>query len=200
MKKILSIVVLVLFANTLLGQQTVELCPWERNTFTYYSSSNSIGSWSWRLGPDTISYSNSVTITWTSPGDYSVIVEFESECSTPKEIYQIHVIECAESAIYFPNAFTPNNDGINDRWGPKGIGIVQLEWTVWNRWGEMIFKSNDLDISPDKCNIWDGTYVKRKDPNDDFYYVQNDVYVYKAYWTDVNGIQGQKIGHIVLIR
>jgi gliding motility-associated-like protein len=194
------LLVLVLLANTILGQQTVELCPWERNTFTYYSSSNSIGSWSWRLGADTISYSSNVTITWTSPGDYSVIVQLEADCGIPKEVYLVHVIECAESAIYFPNAFTPNGDGVNDRWGPIGIGIVELEWTVWNRWGEMIFKSNDLDIDPKPCNIWDGTYVKRKDPYDDFYYVQNDVYVYKAYWKDVNGVQGQKYGHIVLIR
>ena len=200
MKRLLFVILLALFANISLCQQTVELCPWERNTFTYFSSSNSVGTWYWRLGSDTLSNSNNVTITWTDPGDYSVIVEFESFCGVPKQIYHVHVIECAEAAIYFPNAFTPNNDGTNDRWGPKGVGIAELEWTIWNRWGEMIFQSNSLDIQPEACNLWDGTYIKRKSPGDDFYYVQEDVYVYKASWKDVNGVTGQKIGHIVLIR
>lgn len=196
----LAVIFLLLMANLSPSQQTVELCPWERNTFTYFSSSNSTGTWLWRLGPETLSESNNVTITWTDPGDYSVTVEFQSECGIPKDFYLVHVIECTEAAIYFPNAFTPNDDGTNDRWGPKGVGIVEIEWTVWNRWGEMIFQSRDLDIEPKTCNIWDGTYIKREDVNDDFYYVQNDVYVYKAFWKDVNGIYGQKIGHIVLIK
>jgi gliding motility-associated-like protein len=196
----LAVIFLLLMANISHSQQTVELCPWDRNTFTYFSSSNSTGTWVWRLGSDTLSQSNNVTITWTDPGDYSVTVEFQSGCGIPKDVYQIHVIECTEAAIYFPNAFTPNNDGTNDRWGPKGVGIVEIEWSVWNRWGEMIFQSKDLDVDPNPCNIWDGTYIKRGDVNDDFYYVQNDVYVYKAFWKDVNGIYGQKIGHIVLIK
>ena len=178
------------------GQQTVELCPWERNTFTYYSSSNSVGSWSWALGPDTISYNNSVTITWVNPGDYNLVVEFKSGCNIPKDVYKIHVIECTEIAIYFPNSFSPNNDGINDRWGPKGIGIVELEWSIWNRFGEMIFKSNDLDKEPEKCNLWDGSLNN----SNSFDYIQNDVYVYKANWRGSNGSYGQKIGHIVIVR
>jgi gliding motility-associated-like protein len=191
---------IILLCSEAFSQQTVELCPGNRNTYTYFSSSNSQGSWLWTLNNDTVSHSQSVTLYWSEIGDFKLSVYFESECPADPQIYTIHVIECADAAIYFPNAFTPNNDGVNDRWGPKGIGIVELEWQVFNRWGELIFWSNDLDTSPDPCDIWDGTYVKRKSPDDDFYYVQNDVYVYKANWKDVNGNTGQKYGHIVLIR
>jgi len=189
-------IVLILLLNFMLakGQQTVELCPGNRNTFTYYSSSNSVGSWLWRLGSDTISNNSSVTITWTEPGDFNIEVELNGLCSSPEENYIVHVIECAEAAIYFPNAFTPNNDRVNDRWGPKGIGIVEIEWRIFNRWGEEIYYATSMD------DWWDGTYVKNKPIGDPFYYVQDDVYVYKANWKDVNGIEGQKIGHIVLIR
>ncbi len=52
-----------------------------------------------------------------------------------------------------PNAFTPNNDGVNDCYGTKYWGIIlEIEFSIYNRWGERIFYTAD----PAKC--WDGTY------------------------------------------
>lgn len=172
------------------AQQTIELCPGNRNTFTYYFGSNFVGTWLWTIDEDTLSRNNTVTITWDNPGEYEIVVSLESGCSSPYRKYWVHVIECAEAAIYFPNAFTPNSDGINDRWGPVGIGIVEIEYRIFNRWGEEIF------YSPDMKYWWDGTYKKGTGE----YYVQEDVYVWKASWADVRGEFGQAVGHVVLIR
>jgi gliding motility-associated-like protein len=56
------------------------------------------------------------------------------------------------SAVYVPTAFTPNNDGLNDRLKPYYIGIQKLYYfTVFNRWGEMVFTTKNLAAG------WDGT-------------------------------------------
>jgi gliding motility-associated-like protein len=58
----------------------------------------------------------------------------------------------ATKKIYIPNAFTPNGDSRNDDWRifTKGIKFMNVE--VFNRWGELVFKSFDLEQG------WDGTF------------------------------------------
>jgi len=178
------------------AQQTVRTCPEDRKTFTYYSFANGIGAWAWVMNSDTISHTNTITITWSDPGIYELVVYFESGCPVIPQYYKVEVLECVESAIYFPNAFTPNNDYTNDLYGPKGIGIKELHWSIWDRWGEMIFESDYLDIRPENCILWDGTNQKATGQ----YYCQNDIYVWKAEWTDVNNNRGSGVGFVALIR
>jgi gliding motility-associated-like protein len=187
MKALLSLA-LLLFAILPKAQQTIELCEDYRNTFTYYSSSNVVGTWLWTVGEDTLSRANTVTITWDTPGSYEIVADFESGCPVNPRKYWVHVIECTESAIYFPNAFTPNGDGTNDRWGPKGVGIVKIKWTIFNRWGVEVYRSESMN------DWWDGSFRSGE------YYVQNDVYIYKAEWVGINGVTGSTVGHVVLIR
>lgn len=60
-----------------------------------------------------------------------------------------------------PNAFTPNGDGLNDCYGIRYWGIIyEVEFSIFNRWGERIFYTKD----PNQC--WDGTYKGvQQDPN-----------------------------------
>lgn len=50
-----------------------------------------------------------------------------------------------ETLVFLPNAFTPDNDGINDGFRPvfSGFEPTLYEFTIWNRWGEAVFFSND---------------------------------------------------------
>jgi gliding motility-associated-like protein len=59
---------------------------------------------------------------------------------------------CGEPDIFVPNSFTPNNDGANDRLFVRGRNITELEFLVFDRWGEKVFETNDLNIG------WDGTF------------------------------------------
>lgn len=73
--------------------------------------------------------------------------------------------------VYIPNAFSPNGDGINDRfiiyWG-EGVTLVR-SLRIFDRWGNALFEQNDLD--PDDPNAgWDGSFRHRP--------VERDVYVY----------------------
>lgn len=67
--------------------------------------------------------------------------------------------------LHIPNAFTPNGDGINEVFIPKGEGIEFFRMMIYNRWGELIYETDDLQ------NGWDGTYQGVLS--------QQDVYIYK---------------------
>lgn len=68
--------------------------------------------------------------------------------------------------VYVPNAITLNGDGLNDIFYFKSISVDQFELMIFNRWGELLFTSNDINKG------WDGTY-KGQD-------VQIDTYVWKV--------------------
>ena len=64
---------------------------------------------------------------------------------------------CSDDALFFPNAFSPNDDGINDVLrvrGAEGFGTMNL--IVYNRWGEKVFESSDPEIG------WDGRFEGKK--------------------------------------
>ena len=56
------------------------------------------------------------------------------------------------TSLFMPTAFTPDSDGINDQFGAKGINVRDFHLEVFNRWGEKIFESTDINTH------WDGTY------------------------------------------
>ncbi|WP_164851188.1 gliding motility-associated C-terminal domain-containing protein [Larkinella soli] len=57
----------------------------------------------------------------------------------------------ADSAFFVPDAFSPNGDGINDRFAPLAEGISAYRLTVFNRWGEVVFRATETSDG------WDGT-------------------------------------------
>lgn len=66
--------------------------------------------------------------------------------------------------IPIPNAFTPNNDGLNDTFKPFSSNVSEYKMYIFNKLGEKVFESNDINIG------WDG-YFKGK--------IIQDSYVYK---------------------
>ena len=72
------------------------------------------------------------------------------DCSSARTRVNIKVVN--ETKIVVPNAFTPNNDGKNDTWGIRVIGIVKLNYIrVFNRWGQLIYETSNPDAR------WNGT-------------------------------------------
>lgn len=91
-----------------------------------------------------------------------------------------------EGALYVPNTFTPNRDGINDIFMALGVEIKEFEMTIFNRWGEDIFRTDDLLYG------WDGTHRGAKCPI--------GVYAWKISYTENSGKEGSLIGHVSLLR
>lgn len=98
-----------------------------------------------------------------------------------------NVVQFAKSTtIYLPNAFTPDQDGANDRFGAIGLNAESYDLKVFNRWGELIFTSTHIN---DK---WDGTYKGKLVPE--------GVYVYTMYAKEAaTGKAISKTGTVTLI-
>ncbi|MDX2048382.1 MAG: PKD domain-containing protein [Chitinophagaceae bacterium] len=71
-------------------------------------------------------------------------------------------LQCSSSVVFIPNSFTPNNDGVNDIFYPRGRGIRNIKYfRIYNRWGELIFERSNFNID-DKSAGWDGTFKGEK--------------------------------------
>jgi gliding motility-associated-like protein len=88
--------------------------------------------------------------------------------------------------FYIPTGFTPNDDGINETWGPDGEGIKSYEMWVMNRWSEPLYFTRNLDEK------WDGRYKGKK--------VQQGVYTYRIESWDVLGEPHEYFGKFTLSR
>jgi len=186
MKRLLCLLLTVI-GYTAAAQQEVELCPGIRNSFNYWSTaSTNGGGWLWTLNSDTVSTNSNVRITWRDTGFYVIRVYYKDECGTPIRIYRVRVKKCPESAIFFPNAFTPNGDGLNDGWSPIPFRIVELRWSIWNRYGEKVYETKEVEAK------WDGKHKGRPQDMGNF--------VYMCFWRGIDGKTGYKKGNVILIR
>ncbi|MGF6848114.1 gliding motility-associated-like protein [Chitinophaga sp. W3I9] len=85
---------------------------------------------------------------------YSVEVENRYGCKATDDV-TVHVL-CNQSAVFMPNAFTPNQDGQNDRIYPKGKGVKEIEYLrIYDRWGKLVFEKTHFQINAPSAG-WDG--------------------------------------------
>ena len=99
---------------------------------------------------------------------------------------EVQVIVDPEFRFYIPTGFTPDADGINEEFFGSGIGVKDYNMKIYDRWGEMIFESNEYDYH------WDGTYMGQQ--------VQKGVYTYNFNIMDVKGEPHIYRGHVTLFR
>jgi len=96
----------------------------------------------------------------------------------------INIIKGAK--IFMPNVFSPNGDNKNDILLPKSIGVKSISWKVFNRWGELVFVTNDLNVG------WDATFKGDAQPS--------GVYIYTMSVTFKNNTSNSYNGSVTLIR
>ncbi len=92
--------------------------------------------------------------------DYVVTVMDDVGCADTRTVTVTVVTICEEPYIFFPNAFSPNNDGFNDILRLRANGVTEVFFAIYNRWGEKIFESNDQSVG------WDGTFRGKELPPD----------------------------------
>jgi gliding motility-associated-like protein len=91
-----------------------------------------------------------------------------------------------EYALYIPDAFSPNGDGINDVFQAKGAGIRSLQLQVFDRWGELMFTSSDAQQG------WDGLFRGQK--------CTPDTYVWRIIVSGNNNRQLEYTGKVYLLK
>lgn len=118
----------------------------------FYNNSVDAVSYEWHFGDGNISYEEHPIHMYSDSGLYVVtlIVENEFGC---RDSHQLVVIIHMNLIVYIPNTFTPNFDGTNDNFYPKGVGINDdgYELQIFNRWGDRIYRTTQ------KNGYWDGT-------------------------------------------
>lgn len=158
-------------------------------TFTDLSSvaTGNITNWLYDMGDGTVLTDASPTHTYRDTLTYLVQQIVTTDFGCTDTVTHAVVID-PEFTIYVPTAFTPDGDGINDVFLAEGIGIKRITLRVYNRWGELLFFSNDL------YQGWNG---KRFNTGEN---TEGGVYVYFIEITDVNAHTYEFKGIVTLVR
>ena len=97
-----------------------------------------------------------------SPGQYQVTAQ--TECGDSSLTFEVIDSNCS-CEVWIPNAFSPNGDAKNDRFGiVSQCNLIDYTLRIFNRWGEIIFESNDPQA------VWDGTYKGETVPQGVYFY------------------------------
>jgi gliding motility-associated-like protein len=89
--------------------------------------------------------------------------------------------------LYVPNAFTPNNDQLNDTWNIRDVFVKDYQLAIYNKWGQQIFSTTD------KRNKWDGKLSSGKE-------APSDVYIYLILYSGYDQTNGSVKGNVTLLR
>lgn len=98
----------------------------------------------------------------------------------------IQVIVNFEEIVEVPSAFSPNGDGMNDLLHVLGLGIVNVDFKIYNRYGQLVFESTDLEEG------WDGTFQGEE--------LNQGVFVYTVNYDLINGQSGEISGNVTLVK
>jgi gliding motility-associated-like protein len=161
--------------------------------FTDASHNATITAWSWYFTntAEFTSTSQNPHFMYEEPGDYLVVLVVKTDKGCMDTIIKsIHIYE--DYGLYVPNVFTPNDDGLNDVFQPKGFGIAKYELQIFDRWGELLYTTKEFNQG------WDGTRQKKKDVV--YGTVAEGVYTWRILVTNVFGDAKELTGHVTLIR
>lgn len=147
--------------------------------FTLSAGDFFIDEYLWSTGDET------AFIRPTASGEYYVNVF--NECGSATDTVNVELQEC-NYFIYVPNAFTPDNDGLNDYWQISAFKVPQIEIFIFNRWGQQVFYTNDPSVP------WLGDF------NGNGYYLEDGIYSYYIKYVAFNADADVLTGHITLLR
>lgn len=156
------------------------------STVTFVNTSQQAISNVWYFGDGDSSSIFQPMHEYQQPGTYEVLLVTRSSNGCLDSLrYKVVVRE--EISVYYPNAFTPNGDLVNELWQPLGVSLTQYSFTIWNRWGEKIFEGS-RDVP------WDGSVMGSQQPAPD------GVYVYQVQLDDAKFAKQLVTGRVTLLR
>ena len=167
---------------------------------TVYFTDQSLGnpvSWLWSTFGDR---TDSTDITQNSQHTYLYTGNYQDTGTYYVELYITNKFGCRDSIIepviiqpiwtfYVPNAFTPNGDGIDDYFAGKGVGLINYEMWIFDRWGMQLYHCTDIN------KPWDGTVQGGSGQQ-----CQEDTYVYLIDIIDIFHNSHRYVGRVTIIR
>jgi gliding motility-associated-like protein len=162
---------------------------YEGQNFIFTDASENAIDWTWDFG-DNLSAQGEPMVShlYRQTGEYevSLAVRDERGCT---DTARLKVTMEYPDLFYMPNAFTPNDDGLNDNFGPSWRlpeRISNYSLSIYNRWGEEIFITHDLQAG------WNGTKGQAVAPD--------GVYTWLIHLTEAQGLSKQYTGQVVLLQ
>jgi len=164
----------------------------------FYNLSNQANQFVWDFGDGQTSTQISPVHVFQQVGSYDISLIANNDYNCPDTlIVEDAVLVEVGGYIEFPNAFTPDPSGSsggaydptmlnNDIFFPVFAGVEEFELQIYNRWGELLYQSKDINIG------WDGYYRNRM--------AQQGVYVWRASVTFTDGKQVIRAGDLTLLR
>jgi gliding motility-associated-like protein len=112
----------------------------------------------------------SVTVMPKETTEYTIEVKNPGGCKAVDKV-TVFVL-CDGTNMFIPNTFSPNGDGSNDVFYPRGTGLFSIKtFRIFDRWGEVVFERSNF-MPNDASMGWDGTFKGKK--------LTSDVYIYTA--------------------
>lgn len=142
---------------------TAGMCGSNLDASIYTITQGGVGNKTYLLLPDNMTSGNGTFSGIQKSGIYTIVVTDANQCSAVSTIKLDERICCDKLII--PNAFSPNNDGKNDEFriiNTKGIDLK--EFIVYNRWGGIAFKSQNIN------DRWDGKTIGVENEIGTYYY------------------------------
>lgn len=145
-------------------------------------------SWFWDFGDsDTSTHFNPEAHTYADTGIYTIQLIAATNYNCRDTVYEQIIIE-PDFMFYVPNAFTPNDDGINDTFIGKGMFVASIEMLIFDRWGTLVYRTDDLN------KPWNGTI------NNGSEIAKQDVYIYSINVIDFKNTKHKFKGMITLVK
>jgi gliding motility-associated-like protein len=147
----------------------------------------SLNAWSytWAFGDGDGSFLVNPIHTYTQPGAYEITLIATNQEGCIDSISKWIDI-APERYIYLPNSFTPDGDGLNEYFYGRFIGLMSARFYIFNRWGEEVFFSDQLNF------VWDASYEGVP--------VQDGTYTWYLIYEIEKGIYEDLSGHVNVIR
>ena len=161
------------------------LVPKENTFINFINQSLGATHYKWNFGDGDTSNLENPRHLFNATGTYTVCLNAANDFGCSDDTC-IDVKAIVKPLVDVPSAFTPGKFGANSTIKVVGFGIKEMEWNIYNRWGQKVYSSNYLKSG------WDGTFNGKLQPM--------DVYSYTLSVTFSNGQKVTKTGDITLLR
>ena len=163
------------------GMADVESCPQADVSLSPTFDPQSIA---WSTG------SEDESISVTLPGEYTFMAIDQFGCAFLDTVVVTHLATTDGEAV-IPNVFSPNNDGRNDVFEVRGLGVQEFSMEVYNRWGQKMYETKSPQLG------WKGLVDNESDlpvPDGTYFYIVS----YRDLCSEVEEVS--KAGHVTLLR
>jgi gliding motility-associated-like protein len=134
--------------------------------FSFSNGSQNANGYQWNFGDGSTSTVANPSHQYQAPGNFIVTLRAMNDIGCADTAVRQFLMVILDKVLIIPNVFSPNGDGINDRWEIAGLrSVTDCHVEIFDRWGQSIYNSNGYS------NPWDGTRKGKPLPVATYYYI-----------------------------